>query len=150
MRHYTKEQWVAYANSEEIDRSSMDDHLLECEQCLALYVDAVNVSAELMPELDNQDAFVADIMVSLQQPKEIPNDRFRWLKHPMLHYVIAASVTLVLISSGAFQQLFDQASQWTRESEGVQSKPITQQWTDKASRLLDGITFNSERKDEIR
>lgn len=60
-------------------------------------------------------------------------------RHTLLHYVIAASVTLLLMTSGVFQQIMaDPTEQW-QSTQVNDELPLSSQWTERISDTIEHI-----------
>ncbi len=108
MSHIGSEQWDAYVADEvgEMTRRVYEKHLYECDECLARYLQAVELNADRLPKLSDQ--FADSVMAKIsEQPtlKQSEAKRQAKLKKSFFHYVIAAVMTLMLMSTGIFNQL---------------------------------------------
>src|SRR5690625_1095796 len=106
MNHITDEQWLAYVKNElnEKMRSHYDDHLYTCDHCLALYLKAIE-TVELQHSVITTDEIIQTVNknVEIKQTQEIKEPSF--YKKALFHYIVAAAMTLLLMSSGVFSQL---------------------------------------------
>ncbi|MCR2805287.1 hypothetical protein [Paenibacillus soyae] len=76
----------------------------------------------------------------LDQPQtlaqsKVPNRRGSWLQHPVTHYAIAASVTLLLVATGALAG-FSEKLQHIDEADGAAARPpfsASAEWRDEPS-----------------
>ncbi|WP_068499585.1 hypothetical protein [Paenibacillus kribbensis] len=106
--------WHAYITGtctvEESER--LEKLLLEDEQALDVYLAALE---QLEPTLEdhvaqiNTERFTDRVMAALPDIDAEANQAIfkkrRWFEKPVFHYVIAASLTLILLSSGAFDKM---------------------------------------------
>lgn len=153
MTHYTMQQWQAYIQCGEFDRTSMDTHLLECDNCTEIYIEALEELHEYLPQLMDRTAFTEGV---LAQIGSLPNNYSRthqpisnkkWYTNTLFHYTIAASITLVLVGSGIFDQMLDRVSQISQDTEQAQKTIVSDQLTNKAGKWLDAIpTMKKEGK----
>ena len=143
MKHYTTDQWYAYTLGSEENREVMDDHLLVCEACLSLYLSTVEDVADSMPALPDVTAFSEGILKKRSPSKTVHKRSLR----PFLQYAIAASITIILVSSGVFQQLFDRYSDLNRDSADRSEPAISQQLTEKAGQWLDSLAMKQQKKE---
>jgi len=101
MNHYSNEKWTFYKQgilSSEESRK-MEDHLLECDQCLEIFLSLVdNDEIQVASELISAE-FEDTVMGSVNKKPKIKN------KNLFTYYVAAALVTLILTSSGFFETL---------------------------------------------
>lgn len=103
MNHYTYEQWLKYVN-DEIEgnvREFFDDHLYSCEQCLALYLQVVEDQSTHLPVLSNEDEFTNLVMAKVKSDRKV----IPFHQKTIFHYIIAAAMTLLLMSTGVFQSM---------------------------------------------
>ena len=132
MTHYTFEQWLSYIKGDEIDRQPMDDHLYDCNDCMETYLLATEQLAKILPpmQMDVQEftkKIYSDIQAvsnQVEQTRAHTHSKFiekhksnHWYTNVIFHYTIAASITIILMSSGLFQQMFNQVSDISRDAE---------------------------------
>ncbi len=153
MTHYTDQQWKAYIQGDELDRASMDTHLLECDACMDIYLIVVEDLHELLPEITNITAFSEGV---LQHIKSLPTystkhsqpmTHRRWYTNMFFHYTIAASLTILLVGSGIFDQIFDRVSEISENTEQAQRATVSDQLTNKAGQWLDSIPAKQVKKE---
>ncbi|MDQ6420168.1 hypothetical protein RB620_12035 [Paenibacillus sp. LHD-117] len=127
--HITKVDMQRYASGTlaEAERGRVDAELLGCEECLRLFMSvldgeagageadtAVNARHELpMPDMRAlEDKVVAGLMLAeaggatgIDKPRASNagqnTRRSSWIQNPVAQYTIAASITLLLLASGA-------------------------------------------------
>ncbi len=130
-RHHNQEEWAAYARNTLPDRQreEMELHLSQCDGCLKLLVQAVDIpgspaeeaSAASRPGFSGIDSMAVPVpaaamerirlnvleLMDADRPNVRRNQRKRtaWLRRPALHYGLAASLTLLLCMSGAFTDM---------------------------------------------
>ncbi|MEC0181869.1 hypothetical protein P4H61_10180 [Paenibacillus peoriae] len=106
--------WHAYITGtctlEESER--LEKLLLEDEQALDVYLAALE---QLEPTLQdfsarmNTERFTDRVMAALPdidaEASQVIFKKRRWFEKPVSHYLIAASLTLILLSSGAFDKI---------------------------------------------
>lgn len=104
----------------ETERALVEQELSACEVCLELFIGSMNDSeAELqqpLPDFDLLEQRVVAQLASEQEFLRIQSDQVEtvkrnqespsrvrtWLQHPVTHYTVAASITLLLLASGTF------------------------------------------------
>jgi anti-sigma factor RsiW len=137
--------WHAYITGtctlEESER--LEKLLLEDKQALDVYLAALE---QLEPALQdysarmNTELFTDQVMAALPdieaEPCPAMFKKRRWFEKPVFHYVIAASLTLILLSSGAFDKMMLQnngkaISQKERVSYSDEVMRATTSWLDK-------------------
>lgn len=112
MNHIPYENWLLYINNELEPKvcESYDEHLYQCDQCLAQYMEALEYEIDTIPSLTDEDQFVDQIMEQINKPStEAPTKQYQTSFHrkTIVHYVIAAGMTLFLMFSGVFSNLTD-------------------------------------------
>ena len=151
MTHYDDRDWNEYVNGCSANKSAMEEHLLHCESCLAAYLDAVEQQEETQSIADMQQFVEAALLradVAAQAETELhghPTDaakRAAKRKQPLfankfIQYIVAASITIILVSSGAFQHMIDSVSDLTASAEKHQKQTVTSKMSDAANSWLD-------------
>lgn len=99
------------------ERERWEDILLEDEQALSIYMDTLEELEDEFPELGDHLAFTNGVMKNLadrispsvEQKLDargtVGSRQIRWYEKQMVHYVVAASLTMVFLSSGVFDRL---------------------------------------------
>lgn len=119
MSHRSEAYWRRYAGTDKlsrVERDAAEAHLYECDACLALYMQAVeqlDVQARLGSEAEKQ------LKAGLRQHPTLQKTTARrrgWTarrerRRTLVHYTIAAALTLFLLSSGVWQHYLDQTAQ---------------------------------------
>jgi hypothetical protein len=113
MKHYSAEEWSAFYRKEEnLDLLAMEDHLLECDQCLELFLLAVeqgdlkSIEQRIPADFNRKTSQMLQGPVVLELPRK--DFRPRWLA---ANYVAAAILTVMLMGGGVFQTLALKASE---------------------------------------
>ncbi|SDE32749.1 hypothetical protein SAMN02799630_05171 [Paenibacillus sp. UNCCL117] len=127
MTHVQEEVWLHYASDRLTpeERQLCEVHLEQCDECLELYMHALDKQSGDIPEPDMErltqaalsrwDEYTgADPAGSTARCGSSPDrdERRSWMRHPVFHYTVAASITLMLMGSGVFQVFTQQASAW--------------------------------------
>ncbi|HGH7179577.1 hypothetical protein DXB51_25745 [Bacillus cereus] len=135
MMHYSKEDWSNYtldtiANNE---RESMEEHLYECDHCLALYMESIDEQHENLPMI-NDDSFTNEVMTQINFETLQPNETIKTnsLKRTIIHYIIATAATIIFMASGLFQYIFTATSNFEKSSKENETS-ISQQIVNKAA-----------------
>ncbi|GBF76302.1 hypothetical protein PA598K_04761 [Paenibacillus sp. 598K] len=121
MSHRSEAYWRRYAETDKLSREERDAaeaHLYECDACLALYMQAVEqleVHAVVGNEAETQ------LKAGLRSHPAVQKTTARrrgWTsrRRTLVHYTIAAALTLFLLSSGVWQHYLDQTAQPGRTS----------------------------------
>ncbi|KAF6612441.1 hypothetical protein H6F38_30935, partial [Paenibacillus sp. EKM208P] len=89
--------------------------LLEDEQALMLYLVALEQLESTLKDYSawmDTERFTDQVMAVLPEieaePSQVMFKKRRWFEKPVFHYVVAASLTLILLSSGAFDKMMPQ------------------------------------------
>ncbi|MEK5398223.1 hypothetical protein [Paenibacillus sp. FSL K6-2859] len=113
-----REQAKAYieGHMEEAVREDWEQLLLEDEESLTSYMEMLDELQEELPLLENSSAFTERVMGDWakmaessaafeQVAVEEGGRRYRWYEKTIFHYAVAASLTLLIMSSGMFDKL---------------------------------------------
>ena len=115
-----REQAKAYieGQADAVEREDWEQLLLEDEETFALYMEMLDELQEDLPSLENSSAFVERVMedwrtgnvadsarVEQVLIKEEGPRRYHWYEKTVFHYTVAASLTLLIMSSGMFDKL---------------------------------------------
>lgn len=115
----SRERAKAYFTDQEADveREEWERLLLEDEETLAAYMEMLDEVESELPSLENSSAFVEKVMedwagtiaestsVEGGGVKEEGTRRTRFYEKSIFHYTVAASLTLLIMSSGMFDKL---------------------------------------------
>ncbi|OMF29084.1 hypothetical protein BK133_18260 [Paenibacillus sp. FSL H8-0548] len=170
--HITPDQMQEYVNNRlpEAERAVVEQELSVCETCLELFIGFMNdseaVLQPLQPDFDLMEQRVVAELVSEQglhrrQSNQVESDkriqkspsRVRtWLQHPVTHYTVAASITLLLLASGTFssfseklvqRELNENKQQTMRPDPSEASNRQSESWSDRivdqTGSWLDGL-----------
>lgn len=122
--HYSYEHWLKYVKDElgETERSLLEDHLYTCDQCLDIYIDAVDAEEDGLPSISNETAFMDGIMqkIAIEPSNEITKKQTKraFYHTSIFHYAIAACFTLILMSTGFFHSII-------KHTENIQKAEVT-------------------------
>ena len=121
----SREQAKAYLTGQEtvLEREEWERLLLEDEDTIAAYMEMLDEVESELPSLENSSAFVERVMedwrtgnvadsarVEQVLIKEEGPRRYHWYEKTVFHYTVAASLTLLIMSSGMFDKLLDRKS----------------------------------------
>ncbi|WP_264740935.1 hypothetical protein [Cytobacillus firmus] len=84
MEHFSLEEWRKYVKNElsEPERELYEDHLYICDQCLEVYLEAMDEEEDSFPEMPGEDEFTNLVMAQIsggipeeadKEHKELPN-----------------------------------------------------------------------------
>ncbi|EOP09116.1 MULTISPECIES: hypothetical protein [unclassified Bacillus (in: firmicutes)] len=134
MMHYSKEDWRNYTLDfiESNERESMEEHLYECDHCLALYMESIDEQHENLPMI-NDDSFTNEVMtqINFEILQSNENIKTNSLKRTIIHYIIATAATIIFMVSGLFQYIFTATSNFEKSSKHNESS-ISQQIVNKS------------------
>ncbi|MEF2964302.1 hypothetical protein V3851_00545 [Paenibacillus sp. M1] len=149
-----QELWKTYIRgelppeqAEELDKLLQDD-----ESAFRAYMQELIALEADLPALGNDRRF-ADGVLSLLPEQEAGRkaEAHRRRRHrPLLQYIIAAAVTFLLLSGGAFDVLSDGASAASNSKSRTMDTPLSHQLIKQAAQWVErtGETLNERRKDE--
>ncbi|MEK3942706.1 hypothetical protein [Paenibacillus sp. FSL H3-0310] len=114
-----REQAKAYLEGQEdsIERDGWEQLLLKDEDTFVSYMEMLDELKEDLPSLENSSAFTERVMgdwmatvrssVVIEEVagQEEGSRRYRWYDKTIFHYAVAASLTLLIMSSGMFDKL---------------------------------------------
>lgn len=71
MDHYSLEEWLKYVKNElgEKDREAYEDHLYTCDQCLEVYLEAMEEEEYALPAMPREDEFTNLVMAQISDNK---------------------------------------------------------------------------------
>jgi len=134
VRHFEYEEWVKYVQ-DEVDenlRSIYEQHLASCEVCLNRYMEALENSQDMFPELSERFTdTVVNYVFEHTQPKQQARKN-----QSFFHYVIAAAMTLILMGTGVFGELAQLAGS-IEQKKNEQQSSFTDELMNKTISLLD-------------
>lgn len=135
MAHYSEQRWLLYTQDglEESERHEMEEHLAACDECLTLYIQQLEQVPIDMPDSVIGAALVNQVVYRLREPS-----RHRPVTTPlrlrMLHYSVAAAITLLLMTSGVFDRML---SSEERDPVAPTTESISGQVMERALSLFD-------------
>jgi len=95
--HHKHLEWAKYIKGELVDRDDYEQSLATCDSCLEDYLQYLDLLESPQP------GFVDAVMAGLSGDNAIaPNARKYSTYKPLLHYLVAASLTLVLLELEVF------------------------------------------------
>jgi anti-sigma factor RsiW len=149
----SKRDWSAYIG-QQLDANvtkEYEEHLYTCDACLQLYMSAVHASPQLTVNITQ--AITEQIMAEIQ-PAEVESPVKRnavvvaitpkkkqvsLTRRPLFQYGVAAVITLVLMSAGAFQGLSMKISHIESATQKDQKESYSQKLMEKTVSMLDTI-----------
>ncbi|EOR21515.1 hypothetical protein KGR20_09795 [Cytobacillus oceanisediminis] len=152
--HYSKDDWMKYVNDElnEKERAFLENHLYTCDQCLELYIDAVDMQEEILPSISDEAAFMNDIMQKISfenmEIEKIEERKRPFYQSSIFHYAIAASLTLILMSAGFFQSIIKHTETIQKAEVSLKEEPKSGGLVDKTFAWMD--SFDSSKKEDFK
>jgi hypothetical protein len=125
MKHKTFEEWLTYVRDEvdEKTRVEFENHLYECDQCMEVYLEAIERQETSFPTVTDADAFTDGIMAMIEQEKPVSNiekprpyAKTKFYQKSVFHYLVAAAMTLLLMTTGVFQELMTIVTDFEKKS----------------------------------
>ncbi len=144
MSHYTNEEWRQFICDvlPEEKREEMESHLYSCDQCLAVYMELIEENASDLPNPSDEAVSADVVLAQVEQYKKPKRTKQTQTKQKLLHYGIAAAITIGFMSSGIFQLVTNAGVVGTDLSE---NRPTyTEQWMDKTLSFLDWLKVNQK------
>ncbi|MBS4209562.1 hypothetical protein [Bacillus sp. FJAT-50079] len=148
MKHMTLDNWLQYVqdNLDEQTRVEYENHLYSCDDCLELYLQAVEVNEAQMPSLPAPTDFTDAIMKQIDPPAKKKKPEIR-RKQTFIHYALAAAMTLLLMSTGVFSQLMNVASEFEKQ-EHEQEQSFVHAFLNNSISIIDQFEHNLNKGDD--
>lgn len=144
MNHFKKEEWILFVKDliNDNKKIKMEDHLLECDECLNLYLQAVEeIEIPNTKDLLNHE-LIENVINEIKKETKPTN-----ISKLLTYYTCAACITLVLISSGFFDFVKNELFRYTDSAMTIASSQlvykkyidsnISEKLVDKTSNVLD-------------
>lgn len=138
MNHIPYEKWRHYVKDEleEKVREQYDEHLYTCDQCLTLYSEAVEAVDQQLPMMTTDE-----IMLKIAEQKKVEQPttmkKASFYQKAIFHYIVAAAMTVLLMSSGIFSQLVNVVSDF--ESLDKSESSIVSGLMNKSISIIDSV-----------
>lgn len=131
MNHISYKEWLTYVQNKLDDelREEYENHLYSCDHCLELYLQAAEATESQLPELQDELQFTnkvmqgIDVIKQTDQKKEQPVKKQNRRGQTMVHYILAAAMTLLLMSTGVFSQMMEFSSSF--EKIDLKEEPVS-------------------------
>lgn len=147
MMHHSKTQWQLFVNGDldEALQEKMQDHLSECDDCMTIYTDLIELSSDI--EVSIPESFTDNIMNQIfSENRQLSLRKLKQKRiNLFIYYVSAASITLFLTTTGVFQSLYEGFSAGAKYAEAnTQKQSIfisgwTHKLTDETSKLVNVV-----------
>lgn len=137
MSHYQLEEWQAYINDEVAEevRLEYEEHLATCDKCFETYLEAVSASDSGFPDVNEK---LTDEIVRYvdQQAGFTIKKKDDARKKSLIHYFVAASLTLIFTFSGLFNGLVEIPSYIKAEIVQKDSESLTEKLLNKRMEVI--------------
>ncbi len=120
MTHYTSEQWINFKSGQINPQSclSMENHLLECDQCMKFYLELIDGNDLEQAEKHIPSGFATAMMQHIKSTRPIIGlEKSKSLAHIkkirrkiISFYAAAAVITIALTGAGFFDLLLEKSS----------------------------------------
>lgn len=146
MVHDLRGDWEKYIQGtlSAEQQEKLEEQLLRSEEAMEQYLAALDKLNGELPILANPQAFTENVMSQIcesgTKPVQIVTGQSRgrrWTRHPLFHYTIAASITMLLVMSGVFDSLLVEQKVFLEQPQGSISQYIMDQafgWLDNLKR----------------
>lgn len=109
MMHVSRERLSGYVRNQlaEQARADVEQHLVDCQACLQIYIDELENVQAVLPVPDNAEQWTSAIMERILRDDKVSFSR-RWYQHPVFHFGTAAAFMLIITVSGLLPPLLEQ------------------------------------------
>ena len=137
MKHWTREEGERYVSGRmpAEERDVAEQHLYVCDLCMALYMACLEDGTARLPQLSDQEAFTEAVMAQVKGKR--PRSR-SWRQRPFLQYVVAAAITLILMSTGLFENMATEFNQLQASQSGRQES-FSEKLVERTAAILDRV-----------
>lgn len=148
LMHISEREFCAYIRNEVSDqqRERIELEIQLCQQCMEQFVSLLD---QLPAEFNLGSELVGNQVVDTIREQAVVL-KPRWIQRPVVQYGIAASITLLLVTSGLMSTVSHtlvkldqtvQQSQYANHSPIPESsaEPRSEKWLDKASRWIEAV-----------
>ena len=138
MRHISDKEWQDYLTQRlsAQEKTQLEAHLYQCDQCLTQYLMHLDASAESMPVPEEEPKLVDTVMERLGTVFPAPElermeEQHHRSRQTFFHYALAAAVTLILLSTGVFEHLVTTLGEATNQRPvgGITSMDHSTSWS---------------------
>ncbi|WP_100407807.1 hypothetical protein [Bacillus solitudinis] len=142
MNHISLGEWKTYARGDMTadNRTFYEQHLYTCDQCMTLYMEAVESIQDEIPIIE-EPSYIDEILskIPFEQNKKISVEKEitkKWHEEKVFHYVLAAAMTFVLMTSGVFSELTNVSTQFEKNQQTHHQSSFTENVLNKTTDLL--------------
>ncbi|WP_096186565.1 anti-sigma factor family protein [Evansella halocellulosilytica] len=137
MTHRSKADWHQYVNEElsESKKQEFEEHLYGCDECMDLYLQVIEESNDQLPDVGDHDEFTDVVLSRIEKQHGISQSirrRRPFYEQTVFHYVLAATLTIVLMTSGVFQSITNYVDDVHQSTVSEETPSITEQIINRA------------------
>lgn len=160
MKHFVKDQWLAYKNQQITleEKIEMEEHLYGCDQCMEIFL--ATIGDEEIKEAEDviKEDFTQRTMARLEKTRSLSRPRKRREKKVIndyfLYYGAVASVAIILTAGGFFGTMVDSVPKISMkmEKEEIRFKTdtmfnISEALTNKTSDFINNFEIKKTKED---
>jgi predicted anti-sigma-YlaC factor YlaD len=156
MNHISLGEWKNYAKDEINDdkRFLYEQHLYICDQCMDLYMEAIDSIQDEAPAIEDPSNYTNEVMSTIhfekaKRPMSEKEIKKRWYEEKVFHYVLATAMTLLLMATGVFSGLTNITTQFEKNSKDQQQSSITENVLNKTTALLDQVEQSEKEEGDL-
>ncbi|MGF2614396.1 hypothetical protein FZC84_14475 [Rossellomorea vietnamensis] len=148
MKHIPYEEWLKYVEDRlnEPVREQYEEHLYSCDHCMEIYLEALEAAETSLPALSSESRFTDNVMADILGGKQMEapgmEKEQKFYQKAPFHYIVAAAMTIVLMSTGVFQQLIGFAEEFEHDS----GPSVTNELMNKTTNFINEVE-NETRKE---
>ncbi|MGD6968237.1 hypothetical protein ACQCVP_17550 [Rossellomorea vietnamensis] len=148
MKHIPYEDWLKYVEDglREPVREQYEEHLYSCDHCMEIYLAALQSNETSLPALPDAlrfaDHIMADVLAGKQVEPPAAGKEEKFYQRAAFHYIVAAAMTILLMTTGVFQQMIGFAEEFQRNS----GSSVTTELMNKTTNFINDVE-NETRKE---
>jgi predicted anti-sigma-YlaC factor YlaD len=158
MNHIPLGEWKNFARDEVNDdkRFIYEQHLYTCDQCMDLYMKAIELIQDEIPTIEEPSIYTNEVM------SQIPFDKAknpmihkeqeikkRWYEEKLFHYVLATAMTFLLMATGVFSGLTNVTTQFKKNGQLHYQSSFTENVLNKTTALLDHVEQSEKEERDL-
>lgn len=151
MSHFSKDIWQVYVTDHltEEQREELEHHAQSCPPCSILWMESVQELSGELPRLEREKEWLQQLMCSAEgelrkyrktRSFATVSNRKRLWNRSLFQYLVAASLTIVLLSSGLFQALLTHTTHWTHAVQSEGDRSVSEQIVSTTSHWIDQMS----------
>ncbi|RDW20236.1 hypothetical protein CWR48_05910 [Oceanobacillus arenosus] len=152
MKHIQYEEWLSYIEDtlDEKTREHYENHLYDCDACMSLYLEAIEAMEQKIPVMATNATFTDEVMQKIsddqKQESKVKTAKSSFYQKAIVHYVVAAAITLFLMSQGAFSQLMNVVTDF--EASNKNETSIFTNMLDQSASIIDKFEMKTEKGEQ--